>query len=1169
MEEVEELLGIEEEFSVTGELVEFDVDVEPGTNLQVISKIHRDETWGLSDKLVLHQVSGTNFVDLSSWLGGVGTIFEKNGLTATVNADSTVTIRGTNENTGSTGIIDMTRWSDEHSEKVYPAGTYTIPDGFTMAIRAAQYPNNEAIPGFVNLNNTVTIPEPFRIVYLRYGVSAGATVDVTLPLGLFRGNSIPETGYEYLGNIYTATFDTPVYDGEFNWSTGELKDADGNTIGYYSTPEIKRLPGTNYFWTCWGENTVSNVSSDLGKVVLRLNETAPEETVPSICEFTLTPVTKNYSMNVYGDSRYFFRPEANLFYGMEVPLVTTRGKFVITNSNGLDEYELAIPELINHKGIADVMTSNSITKRWSNRFYITRNPDSTETIDGDTIATWVFSKKEFEKYGLPVETVDIPIVSPVFNAVTNDELESIGRSAGGVYTGAFSYDAESNNYVFKCRARMFYATALYKWTSAYFCYPLKAEVSLNDNMVSLYLAAGYSVRFEQDDAFDVFWDYALTQYYCPFVDELRRNLWNGVPEDATTVAPLIDTTPSVGIFVPRSVEDALYEAEHIAKRLNHDAALADDYEVNSYNWIGDGDGVTDYTDKIQSKLTEVHNTTGGGVIHLGSGTYPISKSLIVYENTHLIGNRRTVIEQKADNAHAIVLSGSNSSVKDLSVKLSGACTALTACVYVNSDNVPGRLTYDSTLPENAYAQYLTIENIRMTGKYNFAYENGYGVMSDAYDNYKGVGICGTNMYFNFSHIENIKFNELYAGIYGGGSSNYFNVTDMSCRYGIYAIGAAALNTYFIDGHSFYEIDADGKHISMSDEIAHVEVDANSTYHLRCFDSQAFKSYIYLGSKTANNKVDIQTTLSTAGSVRSSHSWNILHHFIVDHGWANVYSDIYKHTPYHIGNRTTTIAQCQHNELSDPVIQNALSGAGIWGDISSNVEFTGHGMTLKDVCRYPSEKIGTDGNNDYLPYILSTVAPSEDNPIEIIIDYSNRPVHGLPNFFIQFWHRNVASDYVVSFDTTNTGVFDFVAPSITNNTNVTDYYNYPMVGGSHTSYRAKFSFTKALQIPNLQYTLYDDTFDYNPEGLIGICNIGMTVNDYAGRSFLGECGGSLYGNVDMHQHTLKNLSPPVDDGDAVSKAHMELRLAEIGIGDIEAALDAIIEIQNELIGGDDA
>jgi hypothetical protein len=100
LEEVEELLGIEEEFSVNGELVEFDLDVDEGTELQVVSKIHRDETWGESNKLVLHQVSGTNFVDLSSYLGGAGTVYEKNGLTATINADYTLTVTGTNTSTG-------------------------------------------------------------------------------------------------------------------------------------------------------------------------------------------------------------------------------------------------------------------------------------------------------------------------------------------------------------------------------------------------------------------------------------------------------------------------------------------------------------------------------------------------------------------------------------------------------------------------------------------------------------------------------------------------------------------------------------------------------------------------------------------------------------------------------------------------------------------------------------------------------------------------------------------------------------------------------------------------------------------------------------------------------------------------------------------------------------
>lgn len=59
---------------------------------------------------------------------------------------------------------------------------------------------------------------------------------------------------------------------------------------------------------------------------------------------------------------------------------------------------------------------------------------------------------------------------------------------------------------------------------------------------------------------------------------------------------------------------------------------------------------------------------------------------------------------------------------------------------------------------------------------------------------------------------------------------------------------------------------------------------------------------------------------------------------------------------------------------------------------------------------------------------------------------------------------------------------------------------------------------------------------------------MPQNDIYGRAFLGECGGNLYGNVDMHQNTLKNLPNPVDDGDAVNKYYLEEELNNIKIDD---------------------
>jgi hypothetical protein len=141
---------------------------------------------------------------------------------------------------------------------------------------------------------------------------------------------------------------------------------------------------------------------------------------------------------------------------------------------------------------------------------------------------------------------------------------------------------------------------------------------------------------------------------------------------------------------------------------------------------------------------------------------------------------------------------------------------------------------------------------------------------------------------------------------------------------------------------------------------------------------------------------------------------------------------------------------------------------------------------------------------------------------------------------------VAEEYTVSFDTTNDGTFDRDGINVTGNIQPISYgFNYQ----SYPSkiYRIKISITKALQIPEFVYhnANYEEfTIDYNPDGLVGIVNIGMPQNDAYGRAFLGECGGSLYGNVDMHQNTLKNLPDPVDDGDAVSKSYLEERLAAL-------------------------
>jgi hypothetical protein len=157
------------------------------------------------------------------------------------------------------------------------------------------------------------------------------------------------------------------------------------------------------------------------------------------------------------------------------------------------------------------------------------------------------------------------------------------------------------------------------------------------------------------------------------------------------------------------------------------------------------------------------------------------------------------------------------------------------------------------------------------------------------------------------------------------------------------------------------------------------------------------------------------------------------------------------------------------------------------------------------------------------------------------------VSAYQGFWIQFDHRYVAEDYTVSFDTSNDGEFNWNALPVTGNSEPVSYsFNYQKV--PHMIYRIKISITKALQLPGFEYegAAYDDyTIDYNPDGLVGIVNIGMPSNDAYGRAFLGECGGSLYGNVDMHQNALKNLPAPVDDGDAVSKTYLEERVRSLG------------------------
>jgi hypothetical protein len=1117
LEEVEELLGVEEEFNVTGELVEFDLDIEPGTELNAVSKIHRDSTWGESNKLVLHHVSGTNFVDLSSYLGGAGKVFEKNGLTASINADCTLSVTGTNTSTGWTNVFKISSYSSDYSKRIYPAGTYMIPSGLTIQIRAAQYPGDVTITGLTgNLSSKFVAPQPFRVITIYYAVAGGKSVDATIPLGLFRSDSIPETGYEYAGNVYTATFDDNIYEGEYNWTTGELKDADGNTVAYYEPQSIKRLPGVNYFWTCFGEVTVSNKSNDLEKVVIRLGEASPDETVPSICDFTLTPTTPQATYCLH-DTKVTPGGSAE-FLGQEIPLVTTKGTLAVVDAHGEVTTEKHIDALINYQGATDLLTNKGIHKVWSEKFYFTKEPVLREdfTDVNNALYTFEFTEEDFQNTGLPAKLDNIPIVSPCFYTGADAASKLNSRVWGaGVFPATLSWDGTSGKYIFKVRGLHPGAimAQLQMYTKAYFHYQLETPYDVNTT-VALGVSSGDTVTFAVDDS-----------DWKPYLD---GGLYKDAGSNKITAA---DATPTGFVYIPRNTADACDGMINAARMLNNAGSTGGDATVQGYSWIGEGDGSTDYTSKIQSKLDVLHSVSNGGTIYLGPGTYKISGSLIVYDNTRIIGDGQTVIEQTSDNTHAVIWSGSSIVMRDLTIKLSGSCTELTGCIFVNSDNVADG-NRDERYPENRNVWNCSVNNVTLIGKYSLTWEGDYQYLSEDALAYRGVGIMSRHLYFNFFDCDGLLCRHLYAGVYHGGGSNNFRLYATECRFAAYATGGN--NRYEVKGHTYYGYNSEGI-FGATDYVVYSEGDSDIYDIVGFYDTQHTKACIYFAPLSMGNICYLRSFMTEWLNVASTSVAS--HTEFINYGRSNEIVKPFNKTYFAVGNRQFDITgQSNPNVNLSPTVDNALAGAGVWGNISSNVQWTENDIELADVCRYPK-----DGqySGHQLASIVSTISPSKESPIEIVLDISDRPICGYYGLWIQFDHRYVAQDMIISFDTKNDGTYSFTK-EVSNNIEAVVYWlgnQSPTV----TVYRIKISITKALVIPELKYqsaNYSDYTIDYNPDGWVGIVNIGMPSNQVYGRAFLGECGGSLYGNVDMHQNTLKNLPDPVDAGDAVSKSYLE-------------------------------
>ena len=897
--------------------------------------------------------------------------------------------------------------------------------------------------------------------------------------------------------LISANTDGSVTSAEFESEDGEIPVFSG------ANGRVIKKSGTN----------IERIFGDK-EVVIGLNESVPENAIPSICDFKINPTTQP----VYycpSDKKFWTTTDNNLS-DSEIPLATTKGFIVVKDKGGVEKYRKEIPEVISVSGISDEIHPTQIIKKWSAKKYITADPSINESITGGSsskinrLFTFEFSEEDFCDTGLPLKLDDIPFCSTAIYRYNRTSIENTsgGHLWGGeVPRGVFYWDEETSKYYLKIRTSNYNGNP-FKYTKFYFYYQIETHVIDDEFYLAMGLSSDDVVEFEYDASeFDIFIENNL--------------LYNSNKNSDANLVTSIDLAPALEISVPTSILGTMQGFPTTAKILNRGVVGRTSISSGGgdYSWIGDGDGTTDYTTIIQNKIDEIYSIDGKGTVYLGKGTYPINGSLILYDDVSLIGVsiRETVIEQHADNTHAIVLSGSYITVGNLSIRLVGECTELTGCVYINSDNRSGD-NFNSLYPENIYVQHANIENVYLSGNYKFDKDDeGNRYVGDTYNTYKGCGILGFGMYFNYANINNCNCYYLYSGLYTSAGSCVINIDATFCHYAV--LDGGGYNTYNIIGHSYYTNDKDGNTISMSDAVVYVTDGHCNNFNIMTYDQQWYKKLIHFSGMSADNKYLIvfggQTCFSNNVTGIDDRSIDI---YVEDFGRGNRAIAPFKDTPYHIGSRFFDISGQTSLKPFDMVVNNALAGAGIWGSITSNIEWDETNLSLKDVCRYPKENYA----KNVLASIVSTVSPSVDSPIEIKIDCSNRTIQGFNNIVIQFDHRHVAEDFVVYINENQDGTYDKVI-GVTGNVDSVYYYMCHQNNSNISDF--KIVITKALQIDGFTYqdSAYRDyTIDYNPNGLIGIVNIGAVADDYCGRSFLGECGGTLYGDLNMADGTYLKL-----------------------------------------------
>lgn len=901
-----------------------------------------------------------------------------------------------------------------------------------------------------------------------------------------------------------------------------------------------------------------------------LNEVVPAGSMPSICNFEFKPTTP---LCIYDLANKQVMPNQR-FNGREIPFLTTTGNLIVTNKDNKVKMNKYIDSLININrngwSVSDKLTQDGVHKVWSKKFYLTKTDyASYKEIDygnaKNSICVFEFDESDFSETGIPAKLDNIPVATPCFYTGSDSQSWLNARVWGSQpFPMKFSYNQETGKYTMTIRGFGVGVILSYlqDYSKTYIYYQLETPCVEND-FLAMGLEEGDTVTFEND--------YSYIQEYLDVSE-----FFDGHPSDNSI--PNSDTTPTFSATIPQTPNDALIGFSNAAKIFNEGQTSDGEEIAQDYSWIGDGDGTTDYTKIIQNKIKELSSLSNGGTIFLGNGTYNISNFIELYDNIKLIGTGNTVIKQTDKTSHVIIVSGSNITIKDLRLRLYSMTTEekdslqynseLTACIYINSDNGKNSSMYNAKYLDNIYCKNLTVDNVYLLGNYGFKYTDGTPTISNDYEHYRGCGIISERLYFNYATLTNVYISGMYRGLSGCGGSN--NITIFCENTKTMAYGGGGYISLNIFGHSYYTTDADGNTISMSDEIGHFTILEQSYVAEYVYDVQWMKNIFVFEGQTMNNRYIVSQIAGASyfSNDQTADTGLKLGAWVIDYGRGNKAIENFQNTPYHIGTKYIDKTTQSSFKVNDPITQSALSGAGVWGDITSNDAFDKGSLLLSEICRYPTNSnVDKHADDHSLLFALSNNTPTEEQPIEIIIDISNRPIYALFGGFIQFDSSYIASDFEMSFDITGNNNFTN-AIAVKDNID-TVWYRILHQGRFAKIYKIKIVITKALYIESLKYqnsayTHYE--IEYNPNKKVGICNIGIIDADFAGRTFLGECGGKVYGDLLLNKNsTIKNVPDPADEGDAVSKKYVDRYIGDIYNLNTDTA-DNLVDAINEVYDG---